>query len=265
MSSDRPPDSANGPGKAGKNTSGWVNMENSLYIGMSREAALKTAMDLTANNIANVNTSGYRGQNPLFKEMVEKPPNDPERLSFVMDYGQYDNTKAGPVQVTGNTFDVALEGPGFFGVQTPNGVQYTRGGNFTVGINGELMTASGYKVASAGGGSITVPENAKDITITSSGEISTTEGSIGKLMVKEFDNAQSLTPQGSGLYKTDEPGRDATETKVRQGVLEGSNVQPVIEMTRMIEISRDYQSIQRFVQAEHDRMKGAIERLGRVV
>ncbi len=240
-------------------------MENALYIGLSRESALKTAMDLTANNIANMNTSGYRGQNPLFQELVDKPPNDKERLSFVMDYGQYDNTKAGPTQVTGNTFDAALEGPGFFGVQTPNGIQYTRGGNFTVGVNGELVTPSGYKVASAGGGSLVIPENAKDITILPSGDISTSDGIIGKLMVREFDNPQSLTPEGSGLYKTDDPGRAATETRVHQGMLEGSNVQPVLEMTRMIEISRDYQSIQRFIQSEHDRQKGAIERLGQTV
>lgn len=240
-------------------------MENALYIGLSRESALMTSMQVISNNIANANTTGYRAQNPLFKEMVEKPGAKTDPLSFVMDYGQYDNTAPGPVQITGGTYDVALEGPGFFGVQTNDGVQYTRGGNFTVNAAGELITASGYKVASAGGGGITIPENATDIRITENGDIASSEGVLGRIMIKEFNNPQTLTPQGSGLYKTDEPGMAASNTRAKQGVLEGANVQPVIEMTRMIEISRDYQSIQKFVQAEHDRQKGAIERLGRIV
>ena len=92
-------------------------MENGLYVGLSRESALMQAMQVVSNNIANASTTGYRGQNPLFKEMIEKPGEKTDPLSFVADYGQYDNTSAGPVSLTGGTYDVALEGPGFFGVQ----------------------------------------------------------------------------------------------------------------------------------------------------
>ncbi|MES2729293.1 MAG: flagellar basal-body rod protein FlgF [Pseudomonadota bacterium] len=240
-------------------------MENTLYIGMSREKSLRTSLDIISNNIVNATTTGYRAQNPLFEEYLDKQRGEKEALSFVMDYGQYDTTKPGTMQLTGGTFDVALSGPGFFGVQTPDGLRYTRAGNFTTNASGELTTASGHKVASSGGGSITIPQDAKDIAITDDGSISSSSGVLGRIMIQEFTDPQSLAPEGNGLYKTNESGTTATNTKAVQGTLEGSNVQPVLEMTRMIEISRDYQSIQRLITNEHERQRGAIERLGRVV
>ncbi len=240
-------------------------MENTLYIGMSREKALRTSMDIVANNMVNTTTTGFRAQNPLFEEYVIKPKGEKERLSFVLDYGQYDNTAQGTVQQTGGTYDVALSGPGFFGIQTPEGLRYSRGGNFTTNALGELMTATGHKVASDGGGAVVIPNDAKDIKITEDGSITSNTGILGKIMIREFENPQSLKPEGNNLYKTDDTGLAATNTKAMQGALEGSNVQPVLEMTRMIEINRDYQSVQRMLSNEHDRQKGAIERLGRVV
>ena len=240
-------------------------MENTLYIGMSREKALRTSMEITSNNIVNATTTGFRAQNPLFEEYLIKPKGETDRLSFVMDYGQYDNTAQGTMQQTGGTFDVALSGPGFFGVQTDNGLRYSRAGNFSTNAAGELVTATGHKVASEGGGTIVIPDNAKDIAITKDGSIASSAGVLGKLMIREFATPQSLNPEGNNLYKTDEGGTTAVNTQAIQGALEGSNVQPVLEMTRMIEISRDYQSIQRILSTEHDRQKGAIERLGRVV
>jgi flagellar basal-body rod protein FlgF len=240
-------------------------MENTLYIGMSREKSLRTSMEIIANNMVNATTTGFRAQNPLFEEYVVKPKGETDRLSFVLDYGQYDNTAQGTVQQTGATFDVALSGPGFFGIQTADGLRFSRGGNFTTNAQGELMTATGHKVASDGGGSITIPADAKDIKITEDGMITSSAGALGKLMIREFSNPQVLQPEGNNLYKTDDAGIAATNTKAMQGALEGSNVQPVLEMTRMIEVSRDYQSIQRLLTNEHDRQKGAIERLGRVV
>jgi flagellar basal-body rod protein FlgF len=236
-------------------------MENSLYVGLSGQVALEQKMSLIANNVANINTPGYRGQNGLFKEFISDQRRMKEDVSLVYTYGQYQMNDPGPVKITGNALDVALVGPGFLGVQTPEGVQYTRAGNFSLNALGELVTARGYKVADQGGGTISIPPSAKYVTIDQKGVVSTDEGEIGTLMVAEFADYQKLDPAGNGLYKTDERPNPAEDTAVIQGKLEGSNVEAVVEMTRMIDVSREYQAIQRIMQSEHDRQRTAIQKL----
>jgi flagellar basal-body rod protein FlgF len=162
---------------------------------------------------------------------------------------------------TGNALDVAIHGSGWFGVQTANGLRYTRDGSFSINANGELVTSSGDKVASAGGGTITIPNNAHDLTITDSGTINTDQGAAGNLMVVSFQNEQQLKPQGDNLYKTTETGTPSLDNHVRQGMLEGSNVQPVLEMTRMIDVSRAYQATQQMMMDEHNRLRDMIQRM----
>ncbi len=236
-------------------------MENSLYVGLSAQVAMEAKMALIANNVANAATPGYRNQNVLFKEFISDQRRMKEDVSLVFDYGQYQSTDAGSIKLTGNPLDVALVGPGFFGVQTPEGVQYSRAGNFALNAQGELVTSRGYRVASQGGGSIVVPEDAKYLSIDHKGAISTDQGVVGQLMVAEFADYQKLDPAGNGLYKTDQPATPAAETKVLQGKLEGSNTQPVLEMTRMIDVMREYQAVQRFMQSEHDLQRTMIQRL----
>lgn len=238
-------------------------MENSIYIGLSRQLTLQRDMNIVANNIANVNTPGYRGQNLVFEEFVSDPRGADFPIRQVFDYGQYQITKPGPMRQTGNPLDVAVNGPGFLGVQTPDGIKYTRAGNFETNANGELVTPDGFLVADAGGGTITIPGNAKHIMISETGAISTDQGQIAQLMLKEFDNVQKLDPWGSNLYSTDDEGKPAENSKVAQGMLEGSNVEAVLEITRMIEVSREYQSMQRTLQSEHERQRTAIQRLTR--
>ena len=238
-------------------------MENSLYIGLSGQMAIKSQMDLIAQNVANINTPGYRGQNGVFEEYLSKPRGMHTSMSMVNDYGQFQVAEPGPVKVTGNSLDVALVGPGFMGIQTPEGIQYTRAGNFSMDAQGRLLNARGMAVASAGGGDIIIPPDAKDVYIDHQGVVSTDDGEIGQIMVHEFSSEQVLEPAGNGLYKAPEGGVPATNTRVSQGKLEGSNVQGVLEMTRMIEVSREYQMMQRLMQNEHERIRGAIQRLGR--
>jgi flagellar basal-body rod protein FlgF len=238
-------------------------MENSLYVSLSAQVALEEKMALIANNVANINTPGYRGQNAVFKEFISDQKRMKEDVSLVFDYGQYQVTDPGPVKVTGNALDVALVGPGFLGVQTPEGVQYTRAGNFSLNANGELVTAQGMRVADQGGGTITIPTEARNISIAEDGTVSTEEGEVGKLMLAEFTDYQKLNPAGNGLYKTDEQPLPASETKMKQGMVEGSNVQAVVEMTRMIDVTREYQAMQRMVETEHERQQKAIQRIMR--
>lgn len=236
-------------------------MENSIYVGLSGQVALEEKMALIANNVANVSTPGYRAQNAVFKEFISDQRRMKEDVSLVFDYGQYQVTDPGPIKLTGNPLDVALVGPGFLGVQTPDGVQYTRAGNFSVNALGELVTARGQKVADQGGGTITIPDDAKYVTIDEKGVVSTDQGASGSLMVAEFKDYQKLEPAGNGLYKTQEQPTPAADTRVVQGKLEGSNVQAVLEMTRMIDVLREYQSVQRIMQSEHDRQSTMIQRL----
>ena len=243
-------------------------MENSIYTGLSLQIALQAKMDLIANNIANLNTPGYKGQNMVFTEYIAKTDNGEkpkDNLSMVLDFGHYQNTQAGPIQATGNPLDVALQGPGWFGVQTPEGTMYTRAGNFQINNNGELVTGTGLLVAGEGGGTITIPPDAREVKISNDGTIATDQGQIGRIGVFEFTNEQDLEAAGNGLYKApaNDPGAAAQNTQVLQGMLEGSNVQPVLEMTRMIDTLRSYQNTQRMLQNEHDRERTMIQRMTR--
>jgi len=240
-------------------------MENSLYVGLSRQLVLDHAMTLVANNVANASTAGYRAQNPMFEEYIAKSSGytNQDSLSMVYDMGQYDTTSPGSISATGGTYDIALNGPGFIEVMAPSGaIQYTRGGDFTLNSNSELVTSDGFRVSGPGGNPIAIPAGANEVIITDDGDISADGNIVGRISVVEFDNIQSLTPEGNGLYSSKDTGRAATETVVKQGYLEGSNVNPVQEMTRMIEILRTYQSTMRMINNEHDRQVNAIKKIG---
>ncbi|MEM6812210.1 MAG: flagellar basal-body rod protein FlgF [Pseudomonadota bacterium] len=239
-------------------------MENSLYIGLSKQVVLRENMNIIANNVANVNTPGFRAQNMVFNDFIEDPRYMKEDIAMVIDYGQYQMTDPGSLSTTGNSLDIALVGPGFLGVQALGGdTQFTRAGNLGITPEGTLVTARGFPVLSQGGGEITIPQNAGPVTIDQNGVISTQQGQVDQLMIMEFDNPQDLDPAGNGLYRTDAEGNEAESTRVKQGMLESSNVQAVIEMTRMIEVLRDYQSVQNLMRSEHDRLRNAGQRLAR--
>ncbi len=231
-------------------------MENSLYVGLSRQVVLRNAMDMVANNVANMSTPGYRTQNPIFKEFISEPKHDKDPLSMVSDYGQWQTTTPGTVQFTGGTYDVALSGPGFIGITTPTGeTQYTRAGNFRVDNTGQLVTSAGYTV-----GNVTIPAGTQEVKITEAGEVSADGNIVGTIPMFEFDNLQMLKPQGNGLYAS-ENARPATETRMQQGMVEGSNVNAIMETTRMIEILRDYQSTLKMINTEDERQRSAIQKL----
>lgn len=238
-------------------------MENSLYVGLSRQVVLERAMATVANNVANLSTPGYRAQNPLFNEYISKPPGERDPLKMVYDFGQFTTTTPGPIQVTGGTYDVALEGSGFMGVTTPSGeVQYTRGGNFAVNDKGQLVNSTGYLVSGNGGSAITIPAGTQDVKILPTGDVVADGNPIGQIAMVEFENLNALKPQGNGLYKAENiTPTPALNTRMIQGSLEGSNVNSVLEMTRMIEISRDYQSTMRMVMNEDERQRGTIQKL----
>lgn len=236
-------------------------MENTAYVAMSRQAALKTQMDLIANNIANMSTPGYRAQNVVFQEYVSKPLGSDLPLSMVLNYGQYQDTKTGPMTHTGNVLDMAIQGPGYFQIQTEDGIRYTRAGSFRLNNLGEIVDGEGRTLVNEEGASIIVPAGSTEIKISKEGLISNQDGDITRIKLSEFEDPQSLEALGNGLYKTDDKPQEAELTTLVQGSLEGSNVNSVLEMTRMVDVLHAYQSTQRMLQTEHDRQRTMIRQL----
>ncbi len=239
-------------------------MENSIYIGLSRQMVLKNNLNIVANNIANMNTTGFRGQNPVFKEYISDPRYNGDALSFVTDYGQYEITSPGSLEQTYNPLNVALNGPGFMGIEMPDGsTGYTRDGNFQKDAQGILVNSSGLPV-SGQGGAITIPADSSELSIDEKGFISNQNGTIGQLKIVEFENVQELEAIGNNIYISDGASKTAEKTVVAQGFLEKSNVNSITEMTRMIEILREYQKTQKLLEGEHERLRSAIRKLTQV-
>jgi flagellar basal-body rod protein FlgF len=252
-------------------------MENALLIGLSRQTALARQLDVVANNIANVNTAGYKADNTLFEEYLNTPAHEDNfvgrdrRVSFVQDRGTFRDMTQGPVEQTKNPLDVAIDGSGFLAVQTPDGERYTRDGNLHINNQGQLVTIAGNPVLGASG-PIVLQQTDHDVNITPDGTITVVEGSgrtdsiRGTLRVVSFADAQKMLKEGLNLYSAGEGGAPQADTKsrIQQGFIEKSNVNSVVEMSRMMEINRAYTSIATLMQQQGDLQKNAIQALADV-
>lgn len=238
-------------------------MENSIYVALSRQMALQRQLEVTSNNIANMNTTGYKNQRMLFTEFLEKPGMH-EKISFVQDRAVVRDLSVGGMTQTGNPMDLALTGHGYFTVDTAAGPRYTRSGNFKMNDQRQMVDGGGLPVLADNGQPITLPAGTSDVKVSGDGTVSTELGPVGKLNIVTFKREQMMTEVGAGLYVTDEePQAAPADTKVAQGLLEGSNVKPVVEMTQMIEIQRNYMSAQKVIENENDRIRNMITKLGR--
>ena len=252
-------------------------MENALLVGLSRQMVLERQMDVIANNVANVNTNGFKADRSMFEEYLNSGahednfiPND-RRVSYVQDRGTFKDLTAGPTELTKNPLDVAIDGKGFLVVQTPAGERYTRDGGLTINNQGQLVTASGNPVLGNAGPIVFQPTD-HDISIATDGNITVLEGINridavrGKLRMVSFADAQKLLKEGSNLYSAGAGVAPAPDTasKVKQGFVEKSNVNSVIEMAHMIDVTRTYTQMATLLQAQSDLHKSAIEKLADV-
>ncbi len=246
-------------------------METPIYIALSRQLALRRQLDIVANNIANVSTPAYKAERIVFVEYLAKPARN-EKISMVQDIGTARDLREGPLTKTDNPFDLAISGKGYFVIDTPLGERYTRHGRFQLDAQGQLVTSQGYPVLSTGGQPITIPVNAGKVTIAPDGTITVGNSDffiadstqIDRIAVVTFNDEQALRRNANNLYSAQGQEPQPVDTpRVVQGMLEESNVQAIIEITRMIEVLRSHQSTARFVQAEHDRAMRAINRLTR--
>lgn len=239
-------------------------MENATYIGLSRLSSMRREMDVLANNLANMNSNAYKGERVLFEEYL-KGPNDAKKVSFVNDFAVLRDTRIGNLEQTGNTYDVAITGNGYLTIDTPQGRRFTRDGHLRLDNDRRLVTAGGHPVLDSRGRDIVIPQDAQEIpTIASDGTISVGQQQVAKIDLVTFENEQELRKTAQGLYATtQEPQVAPASSTLAQGMLEASNIEPIVEMTAMMELLRQYQGTQSLMDAEHERMRNAIQRLGR--
>jgi flagellar basal-body rod protein FlgF len=239
-------------------------MDNTAYIALSRQNALRRQLDVVANNVANVNTVGFKQQRMLFNEFLQRPGMH-EKASYVQDRAVVRDLTAGGFTSTSNPMDMAIHGNGYFVVDTVNGPRYTRNGSFRLDTERRIVNGEGLPLLSEGGQPITLPQEITNFEVRGDRTIVTEQGELAKVNVVAFKKEQLMTEVGNGLYVSDEkPDAAPVETKLAQGMLEQSNVKPVLEMTNMIEIMRQYQTAQKMMEGEHERVRNVISRIGRV-
>lgn len=236
-------------------------MDASGYITLSRQTGLLSQMGEIANNIANASTSGFKREGTVFSEYVARTGDGP---SLSIGFGNarvVDLMQAGLSQ-TGGSFDFAVEGDGFFLIDTPKGQMLTRAGSFTPGADGTLQTADGFAVLDASGSNIFIPPEARNIGVAQDGTVSADGSPVAKLGLWGPSDPLSLTHQQGTLFSASgyQPVQGG---KIMQGYLEDSNVEPVSEIARMISVQRAYELGQSFLDREDERARSVIQTLGR--
>lgn len=249
-------------------------MDNALYVGLSRQMTLQRQLDIAANNMANVDTAGFKVESLMLQTDPETPPHAGPGaaglgpVKYVLDNGVARNFGQGAVERTSNTYDVAIDGDGFFTIQTASGNRYTRDGRFTLDSQNRLVTKAGDPVVDASGSGVTIDPQKSAPTIAADGTISQTDShgqvsGVGKLSTVHFANISGLTKEGDNLYSSAETPAAATDVSIRQGMVERSNVQPMLEITSLIDITRAYERVSQMMTANQDLSRSAIERLGK--
>jgi flagellar basal-body rod protein FlgF len=241
-------------------------MDNTLLVSLSQQLAAYRSMDVIANNLANLSTPAFKREAVKFEELVQqvRPSGDqtgPQSVSFVKDSGIVRDLNEGRLDKTGAPFDLAIGDKGYFVVQTAAGDRYTRNGHLTLNGDGQLVTDSGDAIM-GDGGAITITADDGDVHIATDGTVSGKQGQIGKLRLVDFDNDRALKKEGVSLYSTDQSPTAVDKPNILQGTLETSNVEPVIEISHMIDVMRAYQATTTLSQSEDDLKRQAIDKLG---
>ncbi len=243
-------------------------MNNTLLVSLSHQLAAYRSMDVIANNIANASTPAFKREGMKFEEfLAQMKPSEadkgPQQVSFVVDRGVVRDLREGRIERTGAPFDMAITGQGYFVVQTPEGDRYTRDGHFQLNSEGQLVNSSGQKVMGEGG-ELTFTADDGEIHIAADGTITGKQGQLGKIRLVSFENESLLQKEGASLYVTDEAPQQADKGRIQQGMLESSNVDPVLEISHMIEVSRAYQMTASLTQSQQDLMKRAVQQLAQM-
>lgn len=236
-------------------------MDNAIYAGLSRQSGLMREMRAVANNIANADTTGFRREGVIFAEHMKSMGREAGTLSMAHARGRVVDLSTAGLRQTGGDLDLGIEGEGFFMVETPQGTRLTRAGAFMTDAEGQIVNADGHPLLDDGEAPVAVPPGTRAIAVGADGTLSGDGEPLARIGLFTADPA-SLQHQGGTLFEATEV-LPAEEGRVRQGFLEGSNVEPVAEIARMIEVQRAYELGQSFLQREDDRIRAALASFSR--
>jgi len=236
-------------------------MDNPGYVALSRQSGLMRELNTISNNIANLATNGYRREGAVFAEHVERLQNGDGSLSLAVMNRHFIDLSEGEVTKTGNPLDFAIEGQGFFLVETPAGQRLTRDGAFSLNAESELVNSSGARVLDESGGAILVPQGGKTINVTEEGVIFADGQAVSRIGVVASD-AAALIREGANLFRANAEIEPVENARVRQFAIEGSNVSPVTELARLIEVQRTYEMGKGLTDNENDRIERTVRVLG---
>lgn len=244
-------------------------MDNTMYVGLSRQMILRRELDVVANNVANADTAGFKVESLMSRTEPRRLVGDSrvaQPVKFALDSGVARDFTQGTLAQTGNPLDLAVDGQGFFKVRTAAGERYTRDGRFTTDPSGRLVTKAGQPVLDDSGAEVVFDPEKGEPTISADGVVSQGIIRVAKLGVARFDSLGMLEKQGDGLYRntSNQQPQNSTTASIRQGMVESSNVQPIQEITRMIEVTRAYESISNMMDQTAQLDRKSIERLGQV-
>jgi flagellar basal-body rod protein FlgF len=238
-------------------------MHAAPHVSLSAQLTLERRLTTLALNVANMNTVGYRATGVNFHELVSRTGNDP--VAFVSGGHDYITRTHGPLIQTGNPLDIAVQGEGWLAMQTPRGTVYTRDGRMRMQPNGALQTVDGYAVLDAGGAPILLDPDGGTPTIAGDGMITQGGRQVGAIGLYEIDPKANFTRfENSGVIpdKPATPVLDFTSNGIVQRSVEGSNVNPVMEMAKLMMISRAFESVTGGTSSNESTLKDAIKILG---
>ncbi len=233
-------------------------MEAAGYATLTRQSGLMREMQIVANNIANTATTGYRAEGLVFSEFVRSTEGGPS-LSMARGNIPVTSHAQGPLSPTGAGFDFAVEGEGFFLIETPEGERLTRAGAFALSANGDLVTADGFRVLDAGGAPVFVPPDIGEPGLAPDGTLSGDGRPLAQLGLFRPAGDGALTRVGGNLFEAPAGVEPVLEGRILQGFLEGSNVDPMGQIARLIEVQRAYEMGQSFLDAENERVRDALD------
>jgi flagellar basal-body rod protein FlgF len=244
---------------------GCFDMNIASLVAASRLVAQERAIQVTAMNLANVNTPGFQASRVQFAEWLDPQrngaalPGEP-RIAYTQDRATWRDSTQGTLTSTGNPFDLALHDGGYFTVNTARGPRLTRNGKFGPLPNGTIGDDAGNPLLDVTGQPIQMAPGDTQITIKGDGSVASQNGPLGKIGVVKPDDPAKLQAEGTSLFRADTPTAQAAVPAVVQGVLEGSNVPPVLEVTQMMNGLRDYEFTTQLIQAEDDRIQSTIDK-----
>lgn len=233
-------------------------MDSASYTALSRQIGLWREMSLVANNIANSATTGYRQEGLIFSEFIKASP---DGRSLSMGHGNTRNTSfvQGALTQTGGAFDFAIEGDGFFLVETPAGERLTRAGSFSTNAEGDLVTPDGFRVLDAGGAPVFVPPDAGRIAVAEDGTISADGRLLGQIGLVQPVDPAAMTREDGVMFVAEAGFEPAENARMLQGFTENSNVDAITALARMIEVQRAYELGQSFLDSENQRVRDALK------